>query len=152
MHSRRKWGSGFQHVPTPCQLTSITSCIWASLRAWPCGFLRSVISVSPAKEQEHCVLSKSTDNFIPWLCGRRGPLVHSVSLKGLEICRCRTDVRGVQSQSPTNPVNTWLRSNSEQTNGRSPNGGCCWHGSHLWCRCAIKHVTLTLGLLDEALL
>lgn len=151
MNSCRKWEPGFQHVPTPCQLTGITSCIWASLRPGPCSFLWSVISVSPAKEQEHCVLSKSTENFIAWLCGRRGPLVHSVSLKGLEIRWCCTDVWGVQSQYPINPVNKWLQSNTVQTNGRKLNSGACGHRLCLWGFCSRKHSMFTLSLLDEAL-
>lgn len=151
MNSRRKQGPGFQHVPTPCQLTDITSCSWASLRAWPRSFQRSVISVNPAKEQEHCVLSQSTENLILWLCGRRGPLVHSVSLKGLQICWCCADVRGAQSQHPTNLVNKWSWSNSVQNNGRNPNIGYCWHGSCLFCSCSIKQVKLTRNLPNEAL-
>lgn len=131
MSSCRKWGLEFRHAPTPSQLTDNTKDTWASLRAWPCSFLWSVISVSPAKEQEHCVLGESTENFIFWLCGRRGPLVHSVSLKGLEICWCHTDVRGAQSQHLINLVNKWLWSNSVQNNGKNVNLGYCWHRSCL---------------------
>lgn len=119
-------------TPPPPPANHNTSCIWASLRAWPCSFLWSVISVSPAKEQEHCVLGQSTENFIFCLCGRRGPLVHSVSLKGLEICWCCTDVRGARSQHLINLVNKWLWSNSVQNNGKNLNVGYCWHGSYLF--------------------
>lgn len=121
----------FRMTPPPRQLTHNMSCIWASLRAWPCGFLWSVISVSPAKEQEHCVLGKSTENFIFRLCGRRSPLVCCVSLKGPRLSWCCTDVRGAQSQHPTNLVNKWLWSNSVQNNCRNLNVGYCWRSSYL---------------------
>ena len=132
------------------QLTNSTSCIWASLRARPCSFLWSVISVSPAKEQEHCVLVKSAENLLFRLCGRRGPLVPSVSLKGLEICWCYADVRGAQSQHLTNLVNKWLWSSSVQNNGKNLNLSYCWHGSYLLfnkeCKISIKPCQWNIAL------
>lgn len=122
------WISACPHPPPANRHHKL---IWASSRAWPCSFLWSVVSVSPAKKQEHCVLGKSTENFIFWLRGRRGPSVHSVSLKGLEMCWCCTDARGMQRQHPTDLVNKWLWSSSVLNNGRNLNLGYCWHGSCL---------------------
>lgn len=111
MASLREWGSEFQHVPTPHWLTSSTP-YQSLLEGTAFSFLWSVISPSPAKEQEHWVLGKSTGKKtkqnkttssaccvggeVPWY-----PLFEWRDLRPAAALRCWL----AQRQHPTHPVN-----------------------------------------------